>query len=64
MVLMTELKVNGVPIEDTFCETFRAHMARMLITSVDRKWALESALEAKGLGRSVTLSPSEASIEA
>lgn len=64
MVLMTELKVNGVPIEDTFCETFKAHMARMLITSVDRKWALESALEAKGLGRSATLPPSEASIEA
>lgn len=61
---MAELKVNGVPIEDTFCETFRAYMARMLITSVNRKWALESALESKGLGRSATLPPSEASIEA
>jgi formylmethanofuran--tetrahydromethanopterin N-formyltransferase len=36
----------------------------MLITSVNRKWALESALEAKDLGRSATLPPSEASIEA
>jgi formylmethanofuran--tetrahydromethanopterin N-formyltransferase len=35
----------------------------MLITSVNRKWALESALEAKGLGRSATIPPSEASIE-
>jgi formylmethanofuran--tetrahydromethanopterin N-formyltransferase len=39
-------------------------MARMLITSVNRKWALESALEAKGLGRSATLPPAEAFIEA
>jgi formylmethanofuran--tetrahydromethanopterin N-formyltransferase len=56
-------KVNGVPVEDTFCETFTANVARMLITSVNRKWALESALEAKGLGRSATIPPSEASIE-
>jgi len=34
---MTELKVNEVPIEDTLCDTFRVHMTRMLITSVDRK---------------------------
>lgn len=61
---MMESKVNGVPIEDTFCETFRAYTARILITSVNRKWALESALEAKGLGRSATIPPSEASIEA
>jgi formylmethanofuran:tetrahydromethanopterin formyltransferase len=41
-----ELKVNGVPIEDTFCETFTVRIARILVTSVNRKWALESALEA------------------
>jgi len=60
---MAELTVNGVPIEDTFCETFKVHIARILVTSVNRKWALESALEAKGLGRSATIPPSEASIE-
>jgi formylmethanofuran--tetrahydromethanopterin N-formyltransferase len=60
---MKELKVNGVPVEDTFCETFTVRIARILITSVNRKWALESALEAKGLGRSATIPPSEASIE-
>ncbi len=59
-----EFKVNGVPIEDTFCETFTVRIARILVTSVNRKWALESALEAKGLGRSATIPPSEASIEA
>jgi formylmethanofuran--tetrahydromethanopterin N-formyltransferase len=59
-----ELKVNGVPVEDTFCETFTVRLARLFITSVNRKWALEAALEAKGLGRSATIPPSEASIEA
>ena len=58
-----ELKINKVPIEDTFCETFAVRIARILITSVNRKWALESALETKGLGRSATIPPSEASIE-
>ncbi len=61
---MVEFKVNGIPIEDTFCETFAVHIARILVTSVNRKWALESALETKGLGRSATIPPSEASIEA
>jgi len=60
---MGEFTVNGVPIEDTFCETFTVRIARILVTSVNRKWALEAALEAKGLGRSATIPPSEASIE-
>jgi formylmethanofuran--tetrahydromethanopterin N-formyltransferase len=58
------LKVNGVPIDDTFCETFTVRISRILVTSTNRKWALESALEAKGLGRSATIPPCEASIEA
>jgi len=60
---MAEFTVNGVPIEDTFCETFTVRIARILVTSVNRKWALEAALEAKGLGRSAAMPPSEASIE-
>jgi formylmethanofuran--tetrahydromethanopterin N-formyltransferase len=60
---MPEFLVNGVPIEDTFCETFTVNVARILVTSVNKKWALEAALEAKGLGRSATIPPSEASIE-
>jgi len=60
---MGEFTVNGVPIEDTFCETFTVHIARILVTSVNKKWAFESALEAKGLGRSAAMPPSEASIE-
>ncbi|MFQ6124539.1 MAG: formylmethanofuran--tetrahydromethanopterin N-formyltransferase [Candidatus Heimdallarchaeota archaeon] len=61
---MGEFKVNGVPVDDTFCETFSAWISRVYITSVTKKWALESALEAKGLGRSATIPPSEASLEA
>lgn len=61
---MAEFTVNGVPVEDTYCETFSARISRILITSVTRKWALESAMEAKGLGRSATIPPSEASLEA
>ena len=40
-----------------------AKFARLLITSVNRKWAYEAAMEAKGLGRSATIPPSEASLE-
>jgi formylmethanofuran--tetrahydromethanopterin N-formyltransferase len=61
---MKDFEVNGVPVDDTFCETFTARIARILVTSVNRKWALESALEAKGLGRSATIPPSEATMEA
>jgi len=61
---MEEFKVNGVPIEDTYCETFTARIARLLITSVNKKWAYEAAMETKGLGRSATIPPCEASIEA
>lgn len=60
---MADFAVNGVPVEDTFCETFAVRIARILVTSVNRKWALEAALETKGLGRSATIPPSEASIE-
>ncbi len=63
VIKMPELNVNGVPVEDTYCETFTARIARILVTSVNRKWAQEAALEAKGLGRSATIPPSEASIE-
>ncbi len=58
-----DFRVNEVSVDDTFCETFTARVARILVTSVNRKWALESAMEAKGLGRSATIPPSEASIE-
>ncbi len=56
-------QINGVDIEDTYCETFRVRIARLLVTSVSRKWAYESAMETKGLGRSAAIPPCEASLE-
>ena len=60
---MADLEINGVHVEDTFCETFKTHISRILITSCNRKWALESALDTKGLGRSAAIPPCEASLE-
>lgn len=50
-------------IDDVFSEVFSAYFARILITGATRRWAMESALETKGLGRSATMPPCEASIE-
>jgi formylmethanofuran--tetrahydromethanopterin N-formyltransferase len=60
---MPELKINGVPIQDDYSETFAAQCCRVLITGVNRKWALEAALETKGIGRSATQPPCEATLE-
>ena len=57
------MKINDIVIEDTFAEVFSMNIARILITAATRRWALESALETKGLGRSATIPPSEASVE-
>jgi formylmethanofuran--tetrahydromethanopterin N-formyltransferase len=54
---------DPVIVDDTFCEVFSAYFARVLITAATNRWAFESTLEAKGLGRSATLPPSEAFIE-
>jgi len=57
------VKINGVTVEDTFAEVFSIYIGSVLITAATRRWALESALEAKGLGRSATIPPSEAWIQ-
>ncbi|MEM9384708.1 MAG: formylmethanofuran--tetrahydromethanopterin N-formyltransferase [Pseudomonadota bacterium] len=60
---MAELKINGIPIQDDYSETFAARDARILVTSINRKWAYEAAMETKGLGRSATAPPCEATLE-
>lgn len=60
---MTNLKINGVPIQDDYSETFSAQLCRVLITSINDKWAYEAAMETKGLGRSATAPPCEATLE-
>lgn len=57
------MKLNGVPIDDTFAEAFSMHMNRTLITAYDADWARVTACEATGFGTSVIMSPAEAGIE-
>ena len=60
---VSEFQINGVPIQDDYSETFSGRLARVLVTSVNRRWALEAAMETKGLGRSATSPPCEATLE-
>ncbi|MBD3405445.1 MAG: formylmethanofuran--tetrahydromethanopterin N-formyltransferase [Candidatus Lokiarchaeota archaeon] len=57
------MKINDVPIEDTFAEAFPMNMNRTLITAYDAEWARTTALEATGFGTSVIMAPAEAGIE-
>ncbi len=57
------MKVNDVEIQDDYSETFSAQLCRVLITSINDKWAFEAAMETKGLGRSATAPPCEATLE-
>ena len=63
MRILARLEVNGVPIQDDYSETFSGRLARVMVTSVTRRWALEAAMETKGLGRSATSPPCEATLE-
>ncbi|MBN1455668.1 MAG: formylmethanofuran--tetrahydromethanopterin N-formyltransferase [Methanomicrobia archaeon] len=57
------MKLEGVEIEDTFAEAFPIKVARVLITAVNEKWAMETAREATGFGTSVIGCPAEAGID-
>ncbi|MGB7533583.1 MAG: formylmethanofuran--tetrahydromethanopterin N-formyltransferase [Halobacteriota archaeon] len=57
------LELEGVEIEDTFAEAFPIKVARVLITAVNEKWAMEAAKETTGFGTSVIACPAEAGIE-
>lgn len=57
------IKINNVPVEDTFAEAFTMYMGRILVTAVTQRWALAAVQEAKGLGVSATMGPGEAGIE-
>ncbi|MHA1778782.1 MAG: formylmethanofuran--tetrahydromethanopterin N-formyltransferase, partial [Candidatus Heimdallarchaeaceae archaeon] len=52
-----------VEIKDTFCECFQLKIARILITSFSKEWALETAKVTAGFGVSIIMSPSQAAIE-
>ena len=57
------MEINGIAIDDTFAEGFPIKMARVLITAVTERWAIEAAREATGFGTSVIGCPAEAGIE-
>jgi formylmethanofuran--tetrahydromethanopterin N-formyltransferase len=56
------MEINGVQIEDTFAEGFPIKMARVVITAITERWALEAAREATGFGTSVIGCSAEAGI--
>ena len=57
------MEINGVQIDDTFAEGFPIKMARVIVTAITERWALEAAREATGFGTSVIGCPAEAGIE-
>lgn len=57
------MQVNGVEIEDTFAEAFDMVASRVLITAIDQKWALNSAISMTGFGTSVIACGCEAGVE-
>ena len=57
------MEINGIAIEDTFAEGFPIKMARVLITAVTERLAIEAARESTGFGTYVIGCPAEAGIE-
>ncbi|RLG43840.1 MAG: formylmethanofuran--tetrahydromethanopterin N-formyltransferase [Thermoproteota archaeon] len=57
------MNVNGVPVEDTYCEAFSLYATRILITAKDSRWALIAARVSTGLGTSVIMCPGESGLE-
>ena len=57
------MNLNGVEIEDTFCEAFGAVFARILVTAKNEKWLNTVAQIATGYGTSTIHCDSEAGID-
>ncbi len=57
------MELEGVEIEDTFAEAFPIKVARVLITAVNERWAMEAAKETTGFGTSVIMCPAEAGVD-
>jgi formylmethanofuran--tetrahydromethanopterin N-formyltransferase len=61
--LKKEVELNGVEIEDTFCEAFGAVFTRILVTAKNEKWAKIAANVATGYGTSTIHCDSEAGVD-
>lgn len=57
------MKLNDVIIEDTFAEAFPMYATRLLITAINKRWALIAAQVSTGFATSIIMSPAEAGIE-
>lgn len=57
------MELNGVEIEDTFCEAFGSFFARILVTAKNEKWVNIAAREASGYGTSGIGCDAEAAID-
>jgi formylmethanofuran--tetrahydromethanopterin N-formyltransferase len=57
------MQINGVPIDNTYAEAFPTWISRIIITAVNREWALKAATEATGFATSAIGCPCEAGIE-
>jgi formylmethanofuran--tetrahydromethanopterin N-formyltransferase len=57
------MEINGVEIEDTYCEAFGAVFARILVTTKNKKWVEIAANEATGYGTSTIGCDAEAGID-
>ncbi|MFX0187577.1 MAG: formylmethanofuran--tetrahydromethanopterin N-formyltransferase [Candidatus Hodarchaeota archaeon] len=57
------MELNGVEIEDTYCEAFGSFFARILVTAKNEKWVKIAAQEATGYGTSTIHCDAEAGID-
>ncbi len=55
--------VNGVEVEDTYCECFDAYFSRVIVTAYNHCLAETAAREMTGFATSVIMCPAEAGIE-
>lgn len=58
------MKLNGIPIDDTFAEAFGMKATRVLITAIDARWARQAGDTMTGFATSVIGCGVEAGIEA
>jgi formylmethanofuran--tetrahydromethanopterin N-formyltransferase len=57
------LRINDVPLDDTFAEAFHMTAARLIVTAATAEWALVAGREATGYAASVIGCDAEAGVE-
>ncbi|MEL7496963.1 MAG: formylmethanofuran--tetrahydromethanopterin N-formyltransferase [Planctomycetota bacterium] len=57
------MKLNNIPIVDTFAEGFSMRFTRLIVTAINEKWVTEAVREVCGYGSSVIGCDAEAGLE-